>query len=760
MHRASTVRNASGIVITDYMSDSEMGLDKFCDVVKEYIRETNRITGLSVININLSFIDQDSRLHYYSISDLSKLEKVIIDGDLDAVFGGSDDVPEDFMIVLSTRRFRINAIDNSGGNLYHLSDYYDCTDVGGEEDNCLIECFKYFAKSDEASDDIRKKLEFKDRGLLGNKHVPTLEKYFNINVCIKMDEFNIEDGKWTPRISYGDPRNSYWILIKDNHYSIIIKERPFDIARMTKTSSSLEIENNQNKNLYYFFDYETVWDPDSYKLQPYSFAMIKTDIRGDILNTWFETMNNAEKIIDILRSEHVCERQARKILIGYNNSRFDNFMLLDLMVKNNHKDVDKIFFANNTILSMEIYGFQVMDSCRILNMPLAKACKAFRCRQQKLSLDHSVVQSMFIKGELESYLRDNYEKIKEYNIMDVRTLAELYFKTRWELKRLCRVKIENHKTLAGLSYSIFKNLNKKKKIPSHKDMERNTIRDAVVGGRAQIFQVGEFNSEPLCCIDCVSLYPYVMLNNVFPIDESKATEDYKENKMGVYKVEIENQPTISIIPFREKSQKLDWKQRKITTSVTSQDLDTLIKHKCNVKVTHGFYWEEDIGQLFRSYFKPLVEEKKKQDRLKDRRSKYPKIFGEDFGQFKEEILDLVKDDEEGPFGIFIAPKCYCFYATNKNTRQERFIKARFKGVNTERDRIWDENLNYKTLTASEIHELYHRGPLNKIDTNFYRRCLREDVTILHSNLGKTVMNKNEYLNIKQHFCLKIIKKNN
>ncbi|KAJ2618562.1 hypothetical protein GGI26_006500 [Coemansia sp. RSA 1358] len=494
MHRASTVRNASGIVITDYMSDSEMGLDKFCDVVKEYIRETNRITGLSVININLSFIDQDSRLHYYSISDLSKLEKVIIDGDLDAVFGGSDDVPEDFMIVLSTRRFRINAIDNSGGNLYHLSDYYDCTDVGGEEDNCLIECFKYFAKSDEASDDIRKKLEFKDRGLLGNKHVPTLEKYFNINVCIKMDEFNIEDGK------------------------------------------------------------------------------------------------------------------------------FDNFMLLDLMVKNNHKDVDKIFFANNTILSMEIYGFQVMDSCRILNMPLAKACKAFRCRQQKLSLDHSVVQSMFIKGELESYLRDNYEKIKEYNIMDVRTLAELYFKTRWELKRLCRVKIENHKTLAGLSYSIFKNLNKKKKIPSHKDMERNTIRDAVVGGRAQIFQVGEFNSEPLCCIDCVSLYPYVMLNNVFPIDESKATEDYKENKMGVYKVEIENQPTISIIPFREKSQKLDWKQRKITTSVTSQDLDTLIKHKCNVKVTHGFYWEEDIGQLFRSYFKPLVEEKKKQDRLKDRRN--------------------------------------------------------------------------------------------------------------------------------------------
>ncbi|KAJ2618561.1 hypothetical protein GGI26_006499 [Coemansia sp. RSA 1358] len=141
-------------------------------------------------------------------------------------------------------------------------------------------------------------------------------------------------------------------------------------------------------------------------------------------------------------------------------------------------------------------------------------------------------------------------------------------------------------------------------------------------------------------------------------------------------------------------------------------------------------------------------------------AEYPKIFGEDFGQFKEEILDLVKDDEEGPFGIFIAPKCYCFYATNKNTRQERFIKARFKGVNTERDRIWDENLNYKTLTASEIHELYHRGPLNKIDTNFYRRCLREDVTILHSNLGKTVMNKNEYLNIKQHFCLKIIKKNN
>ncbi|KAJ1985981.1 hypothetical protein EDC05_006455 [Coemansia umbellata] len=879
------ITNVAGIVSYEYLSEDEILPEEFYEYVSEQLEHIEQGKGLVFNSVNLSFIDQNSRMHYYSVNNLAKLRNLIVDHDLDGAFGGSDDVPEDFMIVLSTRRFRINAIDNSGGNNYHVSDYYECIDVGGGEDNCLIECFKYLTGSMESCDEVRRKLKFASRGLLGNKHMKQLEEYFELEICVKVDEFNSYfDGGihyFEPRVIYGELDCPSWLLYKNNHYSVILDEKVEEILKLCKTKRKLAPTDPHRSEAYYFFDYETVWDPITYKLQPYSFAMIKCDEDGNIIEQKFEIMKEYE-IIEYMRLEHIRERYCAKYLIGYNNSRFDNFILLKNMADKYAKDVRKAFFANNTILTMKMYDFNVMDLCRILNMPLARACKAFKCEQQKLSLDHSVVQSMFMKGELESYIKNNYDKIKEYNLMDVKSLAELYFKTKNEIDRLCDVNIQAHKTLAGMSYRIFQKLNKDENIPIHGDSERNAIRQAVVGGRAQIFQVGEFNSEPLCCIDCVSLYPYVMLNNVFPLGDSQFTEEYEQNKIGVYKIKIMTQPQIKIMPQRdEKTAKLDWNKQQISTCATSQDIDTLKKHGCEVKVKYGFYWDEDIDRLFQSYFEPLVEEKKKQDELKDQGSdeynpavrelckllmnslsgkliqrdyddiveivknkhqlnsfrqkceapieiirinkyltivagtlqqyinkmptiygaliysyarshmydtilskvdstnlfgmdtdsafitqtqyhellnKYPEIFGNDFGQFKEEILDLVNEDEDGPFGIFVAPKCYCFYARNKTTAEERFIKARFKGVNTDRDRIWDTSLNFNKLTAREIHELYFGAILPKVGVDFYRKCLKENVTILHSNLTKTLINKTEYLDIKQHFCLKVIKR--
>ncbi|KAJ2561931.1 hypothetical protein IW140_006512 [Coemansia sp. RSA 1813] len=540
---------------------------------------------------------------------------------------------------------------------------------------------------------------------------------------------------------------------------------------------------------------------------------------------------------------------------------------------------------------MGIFGFKVMDLCRMLNMPLAKACKSFKCEQQKLSLDHSQVQSMFMSGRLQGYMQDNYSKIREYNMMDVKTLSELYFKTRHELDRLCSVNIEDHMTLAGMSYRIFKDLNKKIEFPLHGDSEKKLVRKTVVGGRAQMFQVGEYDSEALCCIDCVSLYPYVMLNNMFPVGEAQVCEKYKEDRIGVYRIEVLSQPNIKIIPERERDERLNWGAERIECCVTSQDIDTLQRHNCRFKVIFGIYWENDMVKLFQSYFDPLVREKIKQDSFKDQDNqeynpavrelckllmnslsgkliqkdyndvieivktreelsrfrqkceenikfikinkevcivsgtlqqyinkmptiygaliysyarshmydtilsrvdpsklfgmdtdsafitvgqynelfkKYPEIFGEGFGQFKEEIIELVDSkNEDGPFGIFVAPKCYCFYGRNKKTGKERFVKARFKGINIDRDRIWDTSVDYNKLTASEIHDLYYQETLPKIDVDFYRRCLKENVTILHSNLAKTIMNvrgageehEPDFINIKQHFCLKVIKHN-
>ncbi|KAJ2085162.1 hypothetical protein IW138_006465 [Coemansia sp. RSA 986] len=446
-----------------------------------------------------------------------------------------------------------------------------------------------------------------------------------------------------------------------------------------------------------YYDYlfsVTVWDPDTYKLQPYSFALIKCDDKGMTLNEWFE-MDDTDKILSIL-------------------NRFDNFMLLELLITRLDEDVKKIFFANNTILGMEIFGFKVMDLCRMLNMPLAKACKAFKCEQQKLSLDHSQVQSMFMSGRLQGYMQDNYSKIREYNMMDVKTLSELYFKTRYELKRLCEVNIEEHMTLAGMSYRIFKDLNKKIEFPLHGDSEKKLLCKLLMNSLSGKLIQKDYNDV---------------------IEIVKTREELISGTLQQY---INKMPTIY--------------GALIYSYARSHMYDTILS---KVKPSKLFGMDTDSAFITVGQYNELFK-------------KYPEIFGNEFGQFKEEIIELVDSkNEDGPFGIFVAPKCYCFYGRNKKTGKERFVKARFKGINIDRDRIWDTSVDYNKLTASEVHDLYYQETLPKIDVDFYRRCLKENVTILHSNLAKTIMNvrgageehEPDFINIKQHFCLKVIKHN-
>ncbi|KAJ1945742.1 hypothetical protein GGF37_001544, partial [Kickxella alabastrina] len=820
----------------EYFAEEEIDIEEFYAIVRDRIRHINRMTNFQVVSTNVSFIDEQSNFRYYCASDEETLRTLVLHQDITGAFGGSDEVPEDYVIMLSTRRFRICALEMGGGANEHQSDYYMTFDAGGERSNCLIECFRFLCGVTKSSEQIRQELGFKQNTLLGNKHIPALEEYFSMDVSVRLDEFDLaKEGEaiiLRPRIIYEKEHGgNNLLLFKDNHYSLIFGENVEKMmkgasmvgsAKMSDDVSKLpeKIRRGTKRTVYYFFDYETVWDCQTFKIQPYSFAIIKTDELGRKLDERFE-MKDMKTIINYLMAQSFKERDAEKLLIGFNNSRFDNFMLLDLAIHNNADDTSDVFFVNNTILSMKVYGFKVMDLCRMLNMPLARACKSFKCEQQKLLLDHSQVQNMHNQGKLDAYIADNFESIKQYNMMDVLTLAELYFKSKETIKLLCGQDMSEHMTLASMSYKIFKQCNAHIPLPIHGTAERTLVRESVVGGRAQIFRVGEFDTEPLVCIDCVSLYPYVMLNRVFPISEAKPTQEYQH-----------------------------------TIMMTSQDIDTLLTYGATVQIEYGFFWDIDVGQLFKTYFSELVHEKQRQDKLKEQgdseyngairelckllmnslsgkliqkdydhvveiiRSKQelnyfkqqcktnikvldikddlcivagelqnytnntpvvygaliysyarshmydtilskvdpmqlfgmdtdsafiterqyralqtnsPHIFGDEFGQFKEEILDQVHEHELGPYGIFIAPKCYCFYAKNTITREERFIKARFKGINIKRDKIWTGTREeYKQLDYKQLHQVYYDDDkLAAIDVSFFRRCLTEDVTVLH-----------------------------
>jgi hypothetical protein len=145
------------------------------------------------------------------------------------------------------------------------------------------------------------------------------------------------------------------------------------------------------------------------------------------------------------------------------------------------------------------------------------------------------------------------------------------------------------------------------------------------------------------------------------------------------------------------------------------------------------------------------------------------IFGEEFGLFKEEILEYVQPNEKGPYGIFVAPKCYCFYKIDSQGK-ETIIKARFKGININKDKVIADpciaNQIRKTqLNCIELHRLYFddNAVTVKIGIHTFRKLVSgETVSILCSSLEKKIADfiKEETLMLKQRFFLKDISKNN
>ena len=525
------------------------------------------------------------------------------------------------------------------------------------------------------SADIVRKHLFKE-GKLGLDCLPLLEEMFLLNVDVLRDYRHLEFdthrsiGKGVtlidsikavitrddPVIVYGSGNNKWKLLYKDNHFDIITKAYKAEECHCPHTGNFVGYRKSYNKrnlvcelkkkymsdaeNLtqydgsddededkhvyYYFFDYETVFDPTTMEIQPYAYAIVKCDHKFKMLDTrWDIGMDCDKHLSNYLFSESPTEDET-KYLIGYNNSRFDNFILLRHSLKHNNF-VGRARFAGNTIVSASINGFVVRDLCRIVNMSLDKACKAFNIELPKLTgaVKHHEVQMRFMDGVLDSYLVQMHDTIRKYVVRDCESLSQLYKVTRNTMNQLINLKVEDHYTLAGMTYAAFTNMTEKKQLPVlSKYYERHDrfVREAIIGGRSQM-QICKREKEDLCAIDCVSLYPYVMLNRHFPVGMPLDTKTYIKNKIGIYNVIVHNQceEKYNITPLRnEKTDLLDWTWKgEIKGVLCSVDIECLKRHGAKITIKNGIYWEQTTNSLFDQYFKPLIMEKQKQDSLLD-----------------------------------------------------------------------------------------------------------------------------------------------
>ena len=155
---------------------------------------------------------------------------------------------------------------------------------------------------------------------------------------------------------------------------------------------------------------------------------------------------------------------------------------------------------------------------------------------------------------------------------------------------------------------------------------------SIVGGRAQVFNKGVHRNA--LAIDCVSLYPGVMMSRAFPhllcplgknVDFEQyidyvgpmSSEDIDYSKAGVYNVLIKKQPPCRIVPRRKPDGSLDWELKgEIKAWVDQNRLDCLRRYDGKFEVISGIVFNLPMGDIFSESLEKVKREKMIQDEYK------------------------------------------------------------------------------------------------------------------------------------------------
>jgi hypothetical protein len=446
-----------------------------------------------------------------------------------------------------------------------------------------------------------------------------------------------------------------YILYTNNKYFIIDNE----------IINKKEINIKYKSRLYFFFDYETVYCRETGILNTYSVACVVYDIYQNIKNIYFDSDIEFKQLNYNFIKFLLSFSSTENIMTAYNGSRFDNLLLLDGLSLHSKNIIGKTRCntAGNSIIKLMFNNFTVIDLCRFTMCPLKDACQNYKCLIQKVDgFDHSLVQDQYDNNTLHIWLNDNFEKIYEYNLGDVLSLAELFFKMQESFLELTNIDISKEMTIAGLCYKHWQNLTKNKFTDENEILAPETrevadfFRKSNIGGRNQVFYdlIKKFREEDynkwlndkddinrlrykeyleiskqnniddllsrsivygdIGSIDFKSSYPFCMIAMNYPIGREQYTPSYIEGKLGIYNVEIIRQPEINIIPNRTKESPLDWAYKgKINCVLNTVDINALKKYNSEIIIKDGYYWENSSQEVFYDYIIELKDIKTLED---------------------------------------------------------------------------------------------------------------------------------------------------
>jgi len=422
--------------------------------------------------------------------------------------------------------------------------------------------------------------------------------------------------------------------------------------------SSVKVEKR-----FLFFDYETVIDfTNSNCMQEYSLSFLNLsneeleELTQADINNDYETVKEIRESCCVTFLGYDCSnkfidwlvKNQKDILytfIGFNNTNFDNFILLSALLK--YKDVNieipvnSVFYNGSQLLNFHVFGrHQTFDIRKHLIGSLKANCESFKinCCAKK-SFDHNKAQQLFLNGELIDFIEGN-EELKEYNEYDVLATAVLFCKYRRALKENKSTKkfayeLDTIKTIGSLIYKVFEE-NKTKKgfsLPKLNFKQYTDLQKFKIAGRVELFNGVQKVDVRLVSTDVCSLYPYVMsvCNVFYPCGEIVETEEFKGiDTLGFYYCDIDQsnlkEADLPNIYAKKAAVENDWSTTEVLEDylISNVTIGLLLKFGCKVVIKNGFYFTEKKKScdMF-DFLLDSMAEKNKQDSLKkDKKPSY------------------------------------------------------------------------------------------------------------------------------------------
>lgn len=600
---------------------------------------------------------------------------------------GSEEIDESYELNLdSVTGFVVESAKGGagGGDKIVKTCDYTAVNVAGrvKNNNCLIATVaKYLnPKTTKSYQKIREECGIKHGEEISLSEIVCVEN--RMKICI-----NVYNEEKLLRKSSAGYAKSIPVLLKDNHYYLLESHVAFG-DNLTCFPSAVEA----SVEMYIFYDIETVYKTDG-ELVPYSIDWVmlpknfsEDDINEDMKTYHYDISNcvdiMAEFIIFLESLENV-----KGVIIGYNSSAFDNYILLNSIIRLNKGNVTKLSICGNRILRMVYKGaFSVWDLNRHIPMGLSTACKQYNTKIKKVDgFNHGEFHDEYEKdlvgmSNLREFIVNNRELLMKYNKFDVLSCACLFYRFNMAMKGICGVDCTVKSTAAGLAHSIwskgkilvdremikelgdyytsteFEGITKVavvsllesegfKRMMNRSLSEVNVptvvavpilryvapllneecyrfVRDCLIGGRSEVFSRDPIiENEPVASIDCVSLYPYVMLEREYPMGAIYLTDVYVENCIGFYKIKVKSQKHLvrNIIPKRSNMGPLDWKyDGEIVVNCCNVDIECLKKYGVEFELVGDkhYYFKRKSMNIFNEYINMFKKVKLEQDRYR------------------------------------------------------------------------------------------------------------------------------------------------